>query len=552
MNFSIRAFLAWIVLVLYGMDLMEISIKDFSWDSLKKWLKKVANNSFKGLVSWSVLGAILQSSAVTILIIMTFASAWFIPLSSAIGAVVGANVWSTLLWILVVYVGFSFNIGALSLVFVAIWGMVYKFFSSNKRKNAWKLVFAFWLLFYGISILKDSVGIFATGIDLTMFSNVPLVWWFLIGIVFTAILQSSGAMSIITLWALHWWLLSFPQGMAIIAGANIGTCITPFIASLKGAHEKKQVAWSHIVYNIFASLLVMIFIQPLSTLIPKIYDFSQPWSQETALAMYQTFYNIAASILFFPFINSLAKFLEKIIPDKKLDYELGINKIGLTEVDIALPVLRSDIIMLLKKIFKFNVFHLRIDQKALLDETIPLENKMELEFVLEQEILMDDYNTCKIIEEDILTYILKIMRQDLIKEAQMKQLQDLYFCVERMMYAAKARKDAQHAATVIFETDNQFVVSRLKQLKKNMVTLYYMISEIIDKINVEKNYLGIESITEMIKNDNKKFLSDVWNYIEKNELEEGLLSELLHFSQAYERSNDAIVDAIEALFLKIK
>ena len=120
------------------------------------------------------------------------------------------------------------------------------------------------------------------------------------------------------------------------------------------------------------------------------------------------------------------------------------------------------------------------------------------------------------------------------------------------MYAAKARKDAQHAATVIFETDNQFVVSRLKQLKKNMVTLYYMISEIIDKINVEKNYLGIESITEMIKNDNKKFLSDVWNYIEKNELEEGLLSELLHFSQAYERSNDAIVDAIEALFLKIK
>lgn len=542
--------MAWIVLVLYGMDLMEISIKDFSWFSLKKWLKKVANTPFKGLLSWLALGAILQSSAVTILIIMTFTSAWFISLASAIWAVVGANVWSTLLWILVVYVGFSFNIASLSLVFVAIWWLVYKFFSSNKRKNAWKMVFAFWLLFYGISILKDSVGVFSTGMDLTMFANIPLIGWFFIGIIFTAILQSSGAMSIITLWALHWWLLTFPQGMAIIAGANIGTCITPYIASLRGAHEKKQVAWSHIVYNVFASFLVMIFIQPLSTLIPKIYNFSEPGAQETALAMYQTFYNIFGAILFFPFIKPLSKFLEKIIPDKNLDYELWINKIGLTEVDIILPVIKNDILMLLKKIFKFNVHYLNIDQKALLNDDIWLNKKMDLEVILDQEVILEEYNTCKIIEEDILSYILKLLREESLNELKIKDLQNLYFSVERMMYSAKARKDTHHASGVLFNSDNEFIANRLKQLKKNMVGLYYGISEIIDKNDIQKNYFEVEKLTTIIMKDNKEFLQDVWKYLEKDELEEWLLSELLHFSQAYERSNDAIVDAIEIIFLQ--
>lgn len=529
---------------------MEISIKDFSWESLKRWLKKIANKPFKWFLSWSVLGAILQSSAVTILIVMTFASAWFIPLSAAIGAVVGANVWSTLLWILVVYVGFSFNIGALSLVFVAIWWLVYKFFSSNKRKNAWKLVFAFWLLFYGISILKDSVGVFSTGMDLTMFASVPLFGWFVIGIVFTAILQSSGAMSIITLWALHWWLLSFPQGMAIIAWANIGTCITPFIASIKWAQEKKQVAWSHIMYNLFASILVMIFINPLSSLIPKIYNFSVPWAQETALAMYQTVYNIFAAALFFPFINILDKILKKFIPDKKLDYELGINKIGLTEVDIALPVIKSDIVILLKKIFKFNVHHLHVDQKALLNDSIPMSQKMTLEVVFEKEQLLEEYTTCKTIEEDILSYILKMLRENSLSEDKIKAMQNLYFSVERMMYSAKAWKDTQHASNILFNSENQFIIDRLKQLKHTMVKLYYSISEIIDKNNIKKNYAEVESLTTLIMQDNKKFLEDVWKYLQESELEEWILSELLHFSQAYERSNDAMVDAIEILFLQ--
>lgn len=532
------------------MDLMEESIKEFSANSLKKWLKKFANNPLKAFLSGSTLWAILQSSAVSILIIMAFAAAWYLTLPSAIWATMGANVWSTLLGILVVYIWFSFNIASLSLAVIAIGWIIFKFFSSQKRKILGKLLFSFGLLFYGISILKEAVGVFTGGIDLAMFSHVPLIWRFFIGIVLTALLQSSWAMSIITLWALHGWLLTFPQSVAIIAGANIGTCVTPFRAAIKWASEKKQVAVSHIVYNIFASTLVMIFIMPLSDAMQRIYNFAIPWSQETALAMYQLIYNIIASIFFFPLIKPLATFLEKLFPDKKTDYVLWIDKIGLTEVDIAIPVIRDDAIMLLKKIFKFNVHHLKIDQKALLDDNIPMEKKIEMEYVLDNQKLTEDYTTCKIIEEDILIYILKIMGDSSISWWNLGKLQNIHYGIERMMYAAKVWKDIHHALHILFATDNIFIVERLQELKKNMVWLYYSISEIIDNNDVKNNYVLVENTTELLKEDNKKFIKEISEYLDKNELEEWLLSELFHLSQAYERSNESIVDAIEALFVK--
>lgn len=550
MDFSLWWFLAWIVIVLYGMDLLEEAIKEFSGETLKKWLKKFANTPLKSLFSWSVLGAILQSSAVTILIIMAFASAWYISLPSAIWATMGANVGSTALWILVVYIWFSFSIASFSLGMIAIWGILYKFISYLTWKRVWKIILSFGFLFFGISLLKDSVWALAAWVDFSIFSHIPLIWWFGIWLVLTMIMQSSWAMSIITLWALHWWVVTFPQSIAIIAGANIGTCITPLFAAIKWAAEKKQVAVSHIVYNVFASTLVMIFILPISDIMQNIYNFSQPWAQETALAMYQLIYNVIASFIFMPFIKPLAKFLEKIFPDKTTTYVLGIDKIWMTEVDIALPVIKDDAIMLLKKIFKFNLHHLRIDQKKVLDDDVMLEDKIKWEYKSSKDHLMADYNTCKNIEEDLLTYILKLMTWSSISQKSAKKLQSLYYSVERMMYAGKAWKDVYNSSTVLFDADSDFIDLRLEQLRKNMAALYAIISDIIDKTDIEKNYNMVEDVTELIKEDNKKFLADVGEYIEKNQLEEWLLADLFHLSQAYERSNDAIVDALEVLFIK--
>lgn len=88
-------------------------------------------------------------------------------------------------------------------------------------------------MFFGISLLRDAVGGLANHIDFAQFAHIGWIGWFMIGVVVTAMLHSSGAMSIIVLGLLYGGVIDFTQSMMLIAGANIGTCITVVRGALK-------------------------------------------------------------------------------------------------------------------------------------------------------------------------------------------------------------------------------------------------------------------------------------------------------------------------------
>ncbi len=206
--------------------------------------------------------------------------------------------------------------------------------------------------------------------------------------------------------------------------------------------------------------------------------------------------------------------------------------------------------MLLKKIFKFNVHHLRIDQKKLLQKDISFDTKVSLEYILNHEALSEDYHVMKVIEESILGFILKAMHQPTISKESLKKLQDLYEATERMIYAAKAWKDIENNTIALFQSDNIFIKNRLQELKKHMVELYVTIADIIDNTDVYKKYDTVVNIINTIKSDNIIFVQKISEYIINNNLDQQLLTSLFHVSQANERSNDAIVDALKKIFVQ--
>ncbi len=479
--------------------------------------------------------------------ILAFAGAWLLTLPSAIWAIIGANVWSTMLWVLVVYVGFSFKIGAFALGMAAIGWLMNKFLLWHTRKGIGKIILAFGFMFFGISLLRDAVVALQYMIDRAQFANTSLIVWFLVGIVVTAALHSSGAMSIIVLWLLYGGLVDFPQAMMLIAWSNIGTCITAIWGAMGWSAIKKQVAASHIIFNVVSWVLVIVFRQPLDTLFH--YWFTFPEQATTALAMFQLFYNIIWALLFYPFIWMLARFLQRIYHKEKADYILGVKWLELSDMDVAIPVVRNDIIMLLKKVFKFNVHHLRIDQKALMKEEIDLATKTQLEYVLSHNALAEDYHNLKNIEEELLTYILKALNQPNLSKDNVQLLHLQSNAIERILYAAKAWQDTQHNIHNLYQSDNEFIRGRLLELKTNMIKLYLHIIPIIDGKDINENYDNVTRVAHEIRQDNKKFIDEISDYVTDHTLENWLLSGLFHLVKAFERSNDAILDALKYVFL---
>ncbi len=178
----------------------------------------------------------------------------------------------------------------------------------------------------------------------------------------------------------------------------------------------------------------------------------------------------------------------RLFPEEKADYKLGVIDLDPKEPSLAEAVVKKDAIMLLKKIFKFNVHHLRIDQKALLQDDLSMDTKLALEYVLNHDALTEDYSVLKTIEEEMLTFLVKAMHQPSLSPEEFHPLKDEYEAVERMMYAAKAWKDEENTLFELFQMDNPFVKERLQEMKKRMVDMYIKIADIIDNDAPRENY----------------------------------------------------------------
>ncbi|MBN1470002.1 MAG: Na/Pi cotransporter family protein [Fusobacteriaceae bacterium] len=333
-------------LFLYGMQLMSDGMQRLAGNRLKKIIGAITDNRIMAtLVGVGVTG-LVQSSSVTTVMAIGFVNAQLMNLSQALGVVLGANIGTTITgWILVI------KIGKYGLPIAGVASIFYLFVKKDAAKIRSVMVFGIGLVFLGLDLMSSGLAPlkempqfieFFHKFDASSFSGVILCA--MIGMMTTAIVQSSSATLGITITLASQGLITPETGVALVLGENIGTTITAYLASLGANINAKRTALAHFGFN----LIGVCWVLPLFVYYVKFVHLVTGNSKEIALiiATAHTMFNVTNVLLFMPFVRQYAKILIKILPDKGEILETKTTKLDkriLETPAIALELVEEEI-----------------------------------------------------------------------------------------------------------------------------------------------------------------------------------------------------------------
>ena len=318
--YAFLSLLGGIGVFLYGMKLMGDSLEMVAGNEIKRMFAKISDNKIIGVGIGAVTTAVVQSSAAVTVMAIGFVNSGLMSLIQAAAIVFGANIGTTSTALIV-----ALGVGGLAdvkltVIFAALAGvgaMTIMFSKKDKIKKIGGIITGLGMIFVGLSVMTDSMSIFSESPKIVEFlakiSNPALLLLF--GIAFTALIQSSSAVSGIVVTMSVAGLLGFDQGLYIILGSNIGTCITSLIASIGTSTNAKRTAVIHLMFNVIG---VLIFgLVSISGVFSKMFmPINNPAMR---IALLHTFFNVVTTIILLPFMNLLVKLVSKMVPEKHKD-----------------------------------------------------------------------------------------------------------------------------------------------------------------------------------------------------------------------------------------
>lgn len=338
--FSILTLLGGVGLFLFGMNLMGASLKNLAGGSLEKVLEKLTTgkNQFTGTIKGFSLGtavtAIIQSSAATTIMLIGFVNAGIMKLGQAIPVVFGANIGSTATAQILRLGDLSETSFILKLlkpssfapILICIGAFIILFTSNNKKRDVASILVGLGILFLGMNTME---GVFAPLKESKSFQNLftsfnnPLLG-ILIGLVLTAIIQSSSASVGILQAISSTGVVTYGTAIPIIIGQNIGKCMTIILGGIGANKKAKRVSLSYLLFNIFGAVFFVVVIYGLQLFIDM--PFMAKVVNRGNIANVHFMFNFITSLILLPFSNQVAKFTGKIIKDEeesKIDKELA-------------------------------------------------------------------------------------------------------------------------------------------------------------------------------------------------------------------------------------
>lgn len=346
-DFELWVFLAGLGIFLFGMHMMEESIRVLSGAAFKSMIRRYTSSRSTAILGGAVSTAVLQSSSAVSLMVLAFVGAGIMNLVQAVSVMMGAKIGTTATAWLVAVFGFKFNIDAFSLPLIGIGGLgIILLAKSPKYVNISKFLVAFGFLFMGLDYMKSSVDQFSEAIDPAIFEGYGILLFALSGMVLTAIMQSSSATIAIVLSMLYSNLIQFDAGAAMVIGATVGTTITILLGSIGGNHTKKQAAVSQLAFTITTAILALLALPLLVWLVLDLFNFDTNYV--LGLAFFHTLFNVVGVLIFFPFIPAVASRVEAWIPEKSVQLSKYIHKTTPEIVEAGLEAIRKEIIQQMK------------------------------------------------------------------------------------------------------------------------------------------------------------------------------------------------------------
>lgn len=408
--YGILQILGALALFIYGMKVMSEGMQRIASLQLRDALQRVTQNRFSSFLTGFFTAAVIQSSSATTVMTVSFVNAGIISLTAAAGIIIGANVGTTVTIWIVTILGFELNLFTLCLPLIAL-AMPFLFLKNGKYRYLAETVIGFSLLLIAIEFLKSVVpdlqkheAIMAFLSQLGDHGLISIILFISIGIVFTALIQSSSAAMALTLTMCLNGLLPYDIAAAMVLGENIGTTITTEIASWVGNAESKKAARIHVLFNLIGviwMLIAMPFILPfiawsMETWFGAGNPFTNPSAMPVGLAIFYTIFNVVNGLLFFLLIPELVKLAARTIRDQGVkERKLYFIDTGSHTADLSLPVARQEILQQCQRVKHLNTILNRITNfttEVEFHEQIKLANEY-LHTLAENQVAIDQYLT---------------------------------------------------------------------------------------------------------------------------------------------------------------
>ena len=353
MDYSFIDFLALlgaVGLFLYGMKVMSEGLQKVAGNRLRAILSAMTRNRATGVLTGMVITALIQSSSASTVMIVSFVNAGLMSLEQSMAVILGANMGSTFTSWIVSFFGFKVDIAAFTLPLLAF-AVPLLFLRKSTYKNAGEFLIGFVFLFMGLAAinanvpdLSQSPEIFESLQSYTSMGFVSLLIFFAFGVVVTMVIQSSAAtFAIVLIMGIKGWI-PFDMACAIVLGGNVGTTITPLLASLGGNAAAKKAAMGHLFYNLLSAAWMLVvffpFVDMITWLTRDVLHSGDPtqlynvvkaggaseaqlqqlqFTMSFGLTLYHTVYNLFSLIIGLPLINYLVMAVNKAVPGRKKD-----------------------------------------------------------------------------------------------------------------------------------------------------------------------------------------------------------------------------------------
>lgn len=499
-SYDAKMIIAGVSIFLIGMIFMEDGFKLFSGGALEKVLGKSTNTVPKAISTGFVATAIVQSSSLLTIIVISFLSAELITLSGAIGVVFGSNIGTTATAWIVSAFGVKIKIAHYALPMI-IFGVAFRFNKQKTYQGIGNILIGLGFVFLGIGYMKDGFEALKAGIDLASYAMdgyLGILVYVLIGSVATVVIQSSSATMALIITALATGQIEYFNALELAIGANIGTTVTAIIGSLSSNSNGKRLAVAHLIFNFVTGIIAIVFIYQLASFVTYLSAIIGIGEHDYAmqLALFHTIFNVIGVLVVSPFTGKLVKFLESLfVKVEDVDKAKYLDDIVISIPEAAIEALTKE------------VEHLYNNAVKALSHALSLHRHQyigcdDISCVVEdsnQKIDMDiDTYYNKHIKElygQILYYA--TISQAHMDEKQEERVYELKVCSRDIVEAIKDVRELQ-------KNINIYMVSKNEVIKKEYNFLRQEIAKTINTINSIRDIdddLEVLSKIEILKQD---------------------------------------------------
>ena len=325
----VLSLLSGVALFLFGMSLMGDGLKQVAGNKLEAFLYKMTNTPLKGVALGTGVTSVIQSSSATTVMVIGFVNSGMMKLKQAIGIIMGANIGTSITgWILCLsYIEGSNGIAnilstATISAVVAVIGIILRMFCKRSvHKNIGNIMLGFAILMTGMQTMSGAVAPLRESpvfIDmLTMFSN-PIAG-ILVGIAFTAVLQSASA-TVGVLQALSvTGILTFASAFPIVLGIGVGAACPVLISAIGANKNGKRTALIYLMNDLFGLILWSIIFYTANAIVH--FGFMDMIMTPVTIAALNTVFRVATVVVLFPFIPKLEKLVCMLVKNSAEELE---------------------------------------------------------------------------------------------------------------------------------------------------------------------------------------------------------------------------------------